>query len=191
MEDDRAPGTVCCPCGRARFLLKHAVAVNYSGKTTLVFFGFIAAMTTSLNDASRVVCGVNAAAMLVGSLWYTSYWSVEDQGGIDRFFRDQPGEHVLTDFPSTSFRILPSTWLFSASLYYVGFFIAFLMVYLSEPAASPQSPIVLYLLAASLWHVWIFALLFGGSLLACCRGPMYVPYAASQADECGNKIQRL
>ena len=167
------PGTVCCPCGRPRFLLKHAVAINYSGKTTLVFLGFIAAMTDSLTGVSRFVCAANAVGMLLGQLWYTSYWSVDQQGGVDRFFRDRPGQHVLTDFPTTSFRILPAAWMFFASLYYAAFFTAFLFSYLSEPFASPQAPMVLYLLAASLWHAWVFILLFGGSLLACASGGEY------------------
>lgn len=168
-----SPGTVCCPCGRARFLLKHAVSINYSGKTTLVFIGFISAMTDSLTWLSRVVCATNAIGMILGQFWYTSYWSVDQDGGIDRFFRDKPGEHVLTDFPTTSFRIFPSMWMFFASLYYAGFFTAFLFSYLSEPFASPQSPIVLYLLAASLWHAWVFVLLFVGSLLSCGRRSKY------------------
>lgn len=32
---------------------------------------------------------------------------------------------------------------------------------------------VLYLLAASLWHAWVFILLFAGSLLACASGGGY------------------
>lgn len=176
------PGTVCCPCGRSRFLLKHAVAINYSGKTTLVFLGFIASMTDSLTVLSRVVCGANAVGMLLGQLWYTSYWTTEQQGGIDRFFRDRPGQHVLTDFPTTSFRILPSMWMFFASLYYAGFFAAFLLSYLSEPFASPQGPVVLYLLAASLWHAWVFVLLFAGSLLACSGASGYEVVDAECAD---------
>lgn len=162
-----APGTVCCPCGSPKFLLTHAVAINYSGKTTLVFLGFIAMMTESLTGLSRVVSGLNMIGMLLGQFWYTAYWSTDQKGGIDRFFRDQPGQHVLTDFPTPSFRILPSAWMFFASLYYVAFFTAFLLSYYSEPFESPQSPVVLYLLAASLWHGWIFLMLFVGSVFSC------------------------
>lgn len=143
----------CCLCASSKtWPLFHVMSINMSGKTVLVFGGAMIALDASVHTGLRVICATNAIFMLLGQMWYTSYWTKE---GIEAFVLRQRDQHALLRLGSSSFI------LGCAALYYVAFAILF------GWASMLQHPLrgmeYRYALVASGWHAWVSVFLIYAS----------------------------
>lgn len=145
--------------------MKHVVWINMSGKTVLVFGGMFLMWYPGLNDQSRVVGTLNFVGMLLGQLWYTSYWTIGKDEGVDSFVEDTRGSHPLTDWP---FRVGSGTytlcWILAASMYYVAFCVGFAVVSQNEAHDAAST----YELACAVWHGWVCIGLWWAALMQAC-----------------------
>ena len=175
----------CCGCFTPSFALKHVVWANMSGKTVLVFAGGVIALDGygRFQTFTRVVSGVNSLCMLLGQLWYSSYWTMGRGEGVDTFLAQSEVEaqsggrpaHALLACDATCWlpcyekqtRVRPSLWMFAASLYYLAFFFLFLFVHLNSEETQADGKA--YALVASLWHAVVFFFLFSACFMQCFR----------------------
>ena len=144
----------CCMCASSStWPLYHVMSINMSGKTVLVFSGAMIALNPLVQDGLRFICAANAVCMLLGQMWYTSYWTKE---GIAAFMIGQRDEHVLLRLASSSCILL------SAALYYVLFAVLFGWGATMQPSGLEHR----YALVASGWHAWVAVFLVYGSIMS-------------------------
>lgn len=149
-----------------RFVLKHAVSINQSGQTVLFFLGAIAGMEESLPAFTRTVCWANAIAMIIGQLFYTLFWTIDEGGGMDRFLRpNADNKHGLVTFTDRC-NIPRWVWLLIAAVYYLVFHILFIVAFFDS--ALPVGFFKSYIGAAILWHTWIVFLFVYSTLMGYC-----------------------
>ena len=130
-----------------------------SGKTVLFFGGLCLFTYPGLTSWSHAVGISNAICMLLGQMWYTTYWTIRKDEGIDHFLA-KISRHPLRSM------FYPGVWLAAAAVYYVAFTALFAIAYGNETNDLARG----YNLAATIWHGWILILLLSASYCACAEG---------------------
>lgn len=100
------------------------------------------ALDSTVQDALRLIGAVNAVCMLLGQMWYTSYWT---QQGIAAFVLGPPTEHILLRLGSASCILL------AAAMYYITFAVVFAWGSTRQTEGLAHS----YALVACAWHAWV------------------------------------
>jgi len=144
-------------CCNAAFCLKHAVSINYAGKTVLVLFGVGVAASPGASPLLRGVSAVNAMLMALGQYWFSIWWDGEArvQAFVDPVTNEAHSLHCMGR--------CPGALLLIAAFYYATFSLLFsIAVFLDD---STDDIYYVYAVGASVWHGWCGAILLLSSLL--------------------------
>lgn len=153
LHSDGMSPRLCC---NAAFCLKHAVAINYAGKTVLVLFGIGIAASPSASDELRIVSGVNVPLMAIGQYWYSVWW--EGEVRIQAFVDGPRHGHSLHNCGRC-----PAFLLTLAASYYAVFTVLFAYAAVLELGKAHDIYYV-YAVGATFWNAWCGVLL----LLSAC-----------------------